>query len=212
MAKIYRSAMGKPIDIDQILLKNETVIAVGNMKVNARGDELGTGGRIVKTRDQVMKEYYALNTPTAVDPMDTMQPDEPTPTQAKPRAQVAAVVAAAVAEQVVINPNSGLDDDDEGPAVAPVPQMSIEEVLRQPTPTPAPPKAFVPKEIPVGTPAPAKKIVADAPKSDPSMPQPPVARSGNAMRGSLADSIAKTTTVTQTEKLPPKKANGVQRF
>ena len=59
--------MGKAIDMDNIRLSNEDVIAVGNMKVNARGDELGFGGKIVKTRNQVMDEYYRLNTPEVTD-------------------------------------------------------------------------------------------------------------------------------------------------
>jgi hypothetical protein len=61
MKKIYRSAQGKPIDMDALRLKNEEVIAVGNMKVNARGDELGPGGVVVRTRNQAMDEYYASN-------------------------------------------------------------------------------------------------------------------------------------------------------
>jgi hypothetical protein len=64
MKKVYRSALGRPIDIDQVRLNNEDVIAVGNMKVNARGDELGPGGEVLRTRNQVMNEYYKLNTPT----------------------------------------------------------------------------------------------------------------------------------------------------
>lgn len=67
MSKMYRSAMGKPIDLDMIRLANEDVIAVGNMRVNARGDELGPGGKVVKTRSQAMKEFHKLNTPVAAD-------------------------------------------------------------------------------------------------------------------------------------------------
>lgn len=67
MKKAYRSALGKTIDMDNLRLANEETIAIGNMKVNARGDELGPGGKIVKTRNQVMDEYYRLNTPTATD-------------------------------------------------------------------------------------------------------------------------------------------------
>lgn len=67
MKKTYRTAMGKALDMDNLRLANEETIALGNMKVNARGDELGPGGRVVRTRNQVMDEYYKLNTPTAVD-------------------------------------------------------------------------------------------------------------------------------------------------
>lgn len=63
MATTHRTANGKLIDIDALRLANEGVIAVGNMRTNARGDELGAGGQIVKTRSQLMQEYHKLNTP-----------------------------------------------------------------------------------------------------------------------------------------------------
>ena len=37
------------------------------MRVNARGDELGPGGKIERTREKVMADYYKLNTPVATD-------------------------------------------------------------------------------------------------------------------------------------------------
>jgi hypothetical protein len=61
----YKTAMGKSIDIDSLRVANENVIAVGNMKTNGRGDELGAGGKIAKTRAQLMQEYHKLNTPVA---------------------------------------------------------------------------------------------------------------------------------------------------
>lgn len=67
MANIYKTAMGKSVDLDALRLANETAIAVGNMRVNARGDELGPGGKIVKTRAQVMADYHKLNAPVADD-------------------------------------------------------------------------------------------------------------------------------------------------
>lgn len=66
MSRAYRSAQGRVVDMEKLRLANEETIAVGNMKVNARGDQLGPGGRVVKTRNQLMKEYYSLNTPTSV--------------------------------------------------------------------------------------------------------------------------------------------------
>jgi len=67
MSKTFRSARGKLIDMDMLKLANENTIAVGNMKVNARGDQLGKGGKVIKTRAQVMAEYHKLNTPVADD-------------------------------------------------------------------------------------------------------------------------------------------------
>lgn len=61
MGKVYRSAQGKMVDVDALRLRNEETIAVGNMKVNARGDELGPGGTVVKTRNELMDDYYKTN-------------------------------------------------------------------------------------------------------------------------------------------------------
>jgi hypothetical protein len=57
--KIYRTAQGKQIDLDLLIQRNELTPAVGNVRVNARGDELGPGGKIVKKREDVMNDYYA---------------------------------------------------------------------------------------------------------------------------------------------------------
>jgi hypothetical protein len=59
--EVYKSANGKPVDMGALRLQNEKVRAVGNMKVNARGDEIGEGGRVVRTREQVLADYYAQN-------------------------------------------------------------------------------------------------------------------------------------------------------
>ena len=65
--RVYTTANGRHINIDTIIAQNEETIAVGNMKTNARGDELGPGGRIERKRNEVMSEYYKLNTPVATD-------------------------------------------------------------------------------------------------------------------------------------------------
>jgi hypothetical protein len=54
----HRTAHGQILDMNQFKLANETEIAVGNARVNARGDQLGPGGQVLKTRDQVMTEFY----------------------------------------------------------------------------------------------------------------------------------------------------------
>lgn len=61
MATNHRTARGIPIDMDRIRLANEHTIAVGNMKVNARGDQLGAGGKVIKTRQQIMAEKNKLH-------------------------------------------------------------------------------------------------------------------------------------------------------
>lgn len=58
MPKVYTTMQGRRIDIDKLRAKNEQTRAIGNMPVNARGDQLGSGGRVIKTREEVAKEYY----------------------------------------------------------------------------------------------------------------------------------------------------------
>ena len=58
MPKIYRTMQGEQIDIEALFRRNELTQAIGNINTNARGDELGPGGIIVKTREQKAREYY----------------------------------------------------------------------------------------------------------------------------------------------------------
>jgi len=60
--KQYRTMQGKLIDLEKLAAKNELVPAIGNISVNARGDELGPGGRIVRKREDIVAEYYENNT------------------------------------------------------------------------------------------------------------------------------------------------------
>jgi predicted amidohydrolase len=48
--KIYKTAQGKIVDLGALQVQNETVRAVGNMNVNARGDRLDADGNIIATR------------------------------------------------------------------------------------------------------------------------------------------------------------------
>lgn len=75
MASNHKTARGLPIDMDRLRLANETTIAVGNMKTNARGDQLGQGGKVIKTRAQIMNEKNKLHGPIAEE--FQMQDDTP---------------------------------------------------------------------------------------------------------------------------------------
>lgn len=83
--RIYKTMQGREIDLDALRATNETVPAVGNAKMNARGDELGPGGAIVRTRESVVAEYYEDN-PSA-RPQESVQKAAPvvaTQVSAKP--------------------------------------------------------------------------------------------------------------------------------
>ena len=61
MGKTYRTMQGKEIDMEKLALLNELTPAVGNARVNARGDELGPGGEIIRKREDIVSEYYEKN-------------------------------------------------------------------------------------------------------------------------------------------------------
>lgn len=97
MARIYRTAQGRQVDMERLRLQNEMTPAVGNMRVNARGDQLGPGGKVVQTREEMLDQYYkntankkvnvADSIPTSsanagrvkqIEPDDFVDPPEPT--------------------------------------------------------------------------------------------------------------------------------------
>ena len=94
--KMYRTMQGRMVDIEKLRAANESVQAVGNMNVNARGDVLGAGGQVVTPKEQIIKKYYeqpkgmVSDTPTRGKPMPAPK-EEPvktvqkmTPVAAKP--------------------------------------------------------------------------------------------------------------------------------
>lgn len=54
----YRTAMGKTVDMSVLTAKNEKTRAVGNMKVNARGDTIDAHGRVIKTATAKVNDAY----------------------------------------------------------------------------------------------------------------------------------------------------------
>jgi len=47
--KVYRTARGKTVDLGALQIQNEETRAVGNMKVNARGDRIDADGNVVES-------------------------------------------------------------------------------------------------------------------------------------------------------------------
>jgi hypothetical protein len=54
----YKTAQGKTIDMGSLALQNENVRAVGNMKVNARGDLLDDNNQVIRTKNQELTHQY----------------------------------------------------------------------------------------------------------------------------------------------------------
>ena len=55
---VYKSARGKPVDMGALRLKNEKERAVGNMKVNARGDAVDDKNQSIHSKQQQVHKQY----------------------------------------------------------------------------------------------------------------------------------------------------------
>jgi len=87
MGKTYKSMQGRQVDMEKLMSQHELMPAIGNVRVNARGDELGPGGKIIKKREDIMAEYYE-NNPKAIK--ETVQPVEPKKQEVEKKAEVTA--------------------------------------------------------------------------------------------------------------------------
>lgn len=64
--KERKSMRGISVDLGKLMAQQERNISIGNTKSNARGDQLGRGGRVVKSADEISREHYNRNNPRAV--------------------------------------------------------------------------------------------------------------------------------------------------
>ena len=119
-----KSMRGVEVDIAKLMARQEKNITVGNTKSNARGDQLGRGGRIVKSADELAREHYNRNDPKAVVHGGIKVDDE------IPNVPV----------QEVEKPKDDWVEPIPTPTPAAIPQPKPAETSPEPTPTPPAPK------------------------------------------------------------------------
>ena len=117
-----KSMRGVEVDIAKLMKKKEKNITVGNTKSNARGDQLGRGGRSVKSADELAREHYNRNDPKAVVHGGIKVDDE------IPNVPV----------QEVEKPKDDWVEPIPTPTPAAIPQPKPAETSPEPTPPPAP--------------------------------------------------------------------------
>ena len=117
-----KSMRGVEVDIAKLMARQEKNITVGNTKSNARGDQLGRGGRIVKSADELAREHYNRNDPKAVVHGGIKVDDE------IPNVPV----------QEVEKPKDDWVEPIPTPTPAAIPQPKPAETSPEPTPTPPP--------------------------------------------------------------------------
>jgi len=113
--KMYRTMQGRMVDIEKLRAANESTQAVGNMKVNARGDVLGSSGQIVTPKEQIIKKYYEQPKGKVSEaPSRTVQTPAPQPVETKavePKKVVTPKVATPkAATKKTVAPKKGIDE------------------------------------------------------------------------------------------------------
>ncbi len=86
-----KSNRGQTIDMEALIAANKESPAVGNMKVNAAGDEVGPGGEIVRSNEDRVRAYYKDNPSSSTSqvslkgpqPGIKAEPDTDTPMEPK---------------------------------------------------------------------------------------------------------------------------------
>jgi len=130
-SKVYRSAQGKMVDLGTIILQNEHVRAVGNMKVNARGDKIDSLNQVIETRtERIQRHNDSTSTNvSSAPPQTSSRKPRANKTQVKPETQIQS--RGHVAE---VQPEPVIET-----TPAPVPQVETPPPVQQrqaPTPTP----------------------------------------------------------------------------
>jgi hypothetical protein len=64
--KIYKTAQGKVVDMGALILQNESIRAVGNMNVNARGDVLDSSDTVIDSKNSQIRRQNNRQTQTNV--------------------------------------------------------------------------------------------------------------------------------------------------
>ena len=80
-----RTNKGVIIDMEALLAQNSDEPAMGNMRVNAKGDVIGKNGEIIQTAEDRARAYYTENpkSSTAKSTLKGAQPDQPAQTESE---------------------------------------------------------------------------------------------------------------------------------
>lgn len=181
-SKVYRSAQGKMVDLGTIILQNEHVRAVGNMKVNARGDKIDSLNQVIETRtERIQRHNDSTSTNvSSAPPQTSSRKTRANKTQVKPETQIQSRghVAEVQPEPVIeITP-------------APVPQVETPPVQQRQAPTPPAP---TPPSRPQPTPTQARAPEVDLknpvkPAKSPAASNTSPATQGGGLAGAIARS------------------------
>jgi hypothetical protein len=191
--KVYKTAMGKTVDMGQLMLENEQVRAVGNMNVNARGDLLDSGNRVIDPKPRQVQRQYQKQ---AARPT-------PIPVASGTRAARAQKATTATLESINFGGETIIDNSQ--------PQEPVPEFVAQAPEVEAQDPAVIPESAP--EPAPMAQSQPEEPTVSEPTPVPPATPANS---GGLAAALAKSRTVQQEKIKTPRQVSqtsaGVKRI
>lgn len=189
-SKVYRSAQGKMVDLGTIMLQNEHVRAVGNMKVNARGDKIDSLNQVIETRT----ERIQRNNERTSNPVNSAAPQS---SSRKNRNKNP------VTPETQIHSRGHVADVEPDPVVIPEPVPPVEIPVAAPAPvartqTPTPPPVVATPQVQTARPQPQPKV-AEVDLKNPVRPakSPAPGNTAPASGGGLAGAIARTREIKQ---------------
>lgn len=122
--KVYKSAMGRPVDLGALILENENVRAVGNMNVNSRGDVVDSANQVIDPKNRRIQRQYKKQIVNTSELLSKV-PENNTPPRAK-----SVTVEETISNQEIEEPTAQLVED---PIIAepePVPESLARPELR----------------------------------------------------------------------------------
>jgi hypothetical protein len=114
--RMYRTMQGRMVDIEKLRSANESVQAVGNMNVNARGDVLGSSGQVVTSKAEVIKKYYeqpkgkVSEGPASTKQKPAQQPQVEAKAVEPKKVATPKVATPKVAPKKTVAPKKGIDE------------------------------------------------------------------------------------------------------
>lgn len=103
---------GVTIDMDSMRRENEKVPAIGNMKVNAKGDQIN-GGKVTKTADQLARENHRVQSTVVRTGLKGPVPKSPVQAIEAPKKAKVKEAPAKTKEVELDNGDIVIEDDNE---------------------------------------------------------------------------------------------------
>jgi hypothetical protein len=140
--RVYRSAQGKMVDLGTIVLQNEHVRAVGNMKVNARGDKIDSLNQVIETRTERIQRHNDRTSTnvSSAPPQTSSKKTQPVKTKNKNKTKVQPQTQIQSRGHAQDNEPDPVQETPPAPAPIVEPPRPVEQrVVTQPPPVARPP-------------------------------------------------------------------------